>query len=337
MSATTTPPAGLLARRRRRILAVSLALACAVAILLAVMLGARFIGFDDLLAIWRGNSIGGVEFIVLENRLPNAVSGLLAGFALGCAGALFQSLLRNPLASPDIIGVSLGGSAAAVVGMVFWRWQGGEVVAAAFVGALAVAVGIYLASHRAHDTGGALVLTGIAVAALLQAVVAHTMTRAHSQVAGDVYRWMAGSLNDSTWPQVLLLVVGLLVLLPVVGLAGHRLRLLELGDDAASALGVHVERTRLLLVVVGAALCALAVAVTGPLAFVSFLAGPAARLLNRGRTSLLLAGLCGGLLVVLAETVAHSAFGKTSLPVGIITGALGAPALVFMLTRSRRV
>lgn len=314
-----------------------LAAACAVGLLLAVMLGARFIGFDDLLAIARGNSIGGVRFIVLENRLPNGVTGLLAGFALGCAGGLFQSLLRNPLASPDVIGVSLGGSAAAVFAMVAWHAQGATVVAAAFIGAFGVALGIYLVSRRATDTGGALILTGIAVAALLQAVIVHSMTRAHAQVAGDVYRWLAGSLGDSTWPQVQLLAAGLALLLPVALAAGRQLKLLELGDDAAAALGVRVERVRLLLVVTGAALCALAVAVTGPLAFVSFLAGPMARLLNRGRTSLPLSGLCGALLVIAAETIAHSAFGSISLPVGIITGALGAPALVLMLTRSRRV
>lgn len=309
----------------------------ALATLLSVMLGSRFIGFDDFLAIQRGTSRGGVDFIVLQNRLPNALTGLLAGMALGVGGALFQSLLRNPLASPDVIGISLGGSAAAVVSMVVWNLQGLALVGAAFVGAVAVALGIHLVARRGSDAGGALILIGIAVAAMLTAIIQFMLTRADQRVVGDTYRWLTGSLNSSTWPQLGLLAVALLLLVPAALLAGRWLRLLELGDEMASSLGLNIEAARLVLVVLGAALCAAAVAFVGPLAFVSFMAGPLARLLNRGRTSLLLSGLCGAALVLVAETLAHSAFGSVVLPVGVVTGALGAPFLMFLLTRSRRV
>ncbi|RMB58169.1 FecCD family ABC transporter permease [Tessaracoccus antarcticus] len=309
----------------------------AVATLLAVMLGSRFVGFDDFLAIQRGTARGGVDFIVMNNRLPNALTGLLAGVALGVGGALFQSLLRNPLTSPDVIGISLGGSAAAVFAMVVWGLQGLSLIGFTFLGAVLVALGIHLVSKRGHDVGGALILTGIAVAAMLQAVIQFVLTRADERVVGDTFRWLTGSLNSSTWPHLALLGATLLVLVPAALLAGRWLRLLELGDEAAASLGVRVEPARLTLVVLGSALCAAAVAFTGPLAFVSFMAGPLARLLNRGRTSLLLSGLCGAALVLVAETVAHTAFGTVVLPVGVVTGALGAPFLMILLIRSRRV
>lgn len=309
----------------------------AVATLLAVMLGSRFVGFDDFLAIQQGTARGGVDFIVLNNRLPNALTGLLAGTALGMGGALFQSLLRNPLASPDVIGISLGGSTAAVLAMAVWGLQGLPLIGTTFVGALAVALGIHFASRRGHDVGGSLILTGVAVAAMLQAVTQFVLTRADERVVGDTFRWLTGSLNSSTWPHLGLLATTLLALVPVALFCGRWLRLLELGDETASSLGVRVATARLTLVVVGSALCAAAVAFTGPLAFVSFMAGPLARLLNRGRTSLLLAGLCGAALVLVAETLAHTTFGTVVLPVGVVTGALGAPFLMILLIRSRRV
>ena len=309
----------------------------ALATLLSVMLGSRFVGFDDFLAIQRGTARGGVDFIVLQNRLPNALTGLLAGMALGVGGALFQSLLRNPLASPDVIGISLGGSAAVVLSMVVWNLQGLPLIGAAFFGAVAVALCIHFISRRGNDVGGSLILTGIAVAAMLTAIIQFVLTRADERVVGDTYRWLTGSLNSSTWPHLGLFSLVTLVLIPVALLAGRWLRLLELGDEAAASLGLRVEPARLALVVIGSALCAAAVAFTGPLAFVSFMAGPLARLLNRGRTSLLLAGLCGAALVLVAETLAHSAFGTVVLPVGVVTGALGAPFLMFLLVRSRRV
>ncbi len=309
----------------------------ALATLLSVMLGSRFVGFDDFLAIQRGTARGGVDFIVLQNRLPNALTGLLAGMALGVGGALFQSLLRNPLASPDVIGISLGGSAAAVVSMVVWNLQGLPLIGAAFIGAVAVALGIHVVSRHGNDVGGALILTGIAVAAMLTAIIQFVLTRADERVVGDTYRWLTGSLNASTWPHLGLLAATLLVLVPAALLAGRWLRLLELGDEAAASLGVKVGSARLVLVTIGAALCAAAVAFAGPLAFVSFMAGPLARLLNRGRTSLMLAGLCGAALVLVAETLAHSAFGTIVLPVGVVTGALGAPFLMFLLIRSKQV
>lgn len=309
----------------------------ALATLLSVMLGSRFVGFDDFLAIQRGTARGGVDFIVLQNRLPNALTGLLAGMALGVGGALFQSLLRNPLASPDVIGISLGGSAAVVLSMVVWNLQGLPLIGAAFFGAVSVALCIHFISRRGNDVGGSLILTGIAVAAMLTAIIQFVLTRADERVVGDTYRWLTGSLNSSTWPHLGLFSLVTLVLIPVALLAGRWLRLLELGDEAAASLGLRVEPARLALVVIGSALCAAAVAFTGPLAFVSFMAGPLARLLNRGRTSLMLAGLCGAALVLVAETLAHSAFGTLVLPVGVVTGALGAPFLMFLLVRSRRV
>ncbi|SDL71302.1 FecCD family ABC transporter permease [Tessaracoccus oleiagri] len=307
------------------------------ALVASVVLGQRLIGIAELLALASGEAGGGLEFILWQSRLPVAVAGLLAGVALGLAGALFQSLLHNPLASPDVIGVQLGASAAAVAGMVLGGLDGWAVSFLALAGAAVVAFGIYGLSHGARDVGGALILHGVAAGALLGAVVVHLLTRADARQVGDVYRWLTGSLNSTTWAEIGALGLGLAVALPLLLAAGRWLRLLELGDDAASSLGVPVGVARALLVGLGAALTGFTVAATGPIAFVSLMAGPLARITNRGRTSLPLAALWGALLVTAAETLSHSAFGGTNLPVGVITGALGAPFLLWLLTRSRRL
>lgn len=303
----------------------------------SVVLGQRLLGVADLLAVVSGEAGGGLRFIVWQSRLPVAVAGVLAGAALGLAGALFQSLLHNPLASPDVIGVQLGASAAAVAGMVLGGLDGWPVAMLASAGAAVVAFGIHALSHGARDVGGALILHGVAAGALLGAVVVHLLTRADARRVGDLYRWLTGSLNSTTWAEIAALGLGLLVVVPLLVAARRWLELLELGDDAASSLGVPVGVARALLVALGAALTAFAVAATGPIAFISLMAGPLARITNRGRTSLPLAALWGALLVTAAETLSHSAFGATNLPVGVITGAMGAPFLLWLLTRSRRL
>lgn len=301
-----------------------------------VLLGSFQVSFVDFWRIVGGETIPGATFIVMEDRLPAALIAILAGAAFGLSGTLFQNLLRNPLASPDVIGIGYGASAAAVTGTLVFGLQGWALAGAALLGGFAIALLIYFLANSGRHTGARLILMGIAFAAMLQAIISYLLTRSDVRTVGDALRWMIGSLNSSTWDRVLLLLVALALLVPLTAFAAGKLRILELGDDAAAGLGLRVSRVRLGIVLVAVALCSVATAVTGPIAFVAFLAGPLARLMNRGASSLVLSALTGSALVLLAEFVASNSFGGTQLPVGVITGALGAPFLLWLLVRSNQ-
>ncbi|MGG5752136.1 FecCD family ABC transporter permease [Zafaria sp. Z1313] len=328
------PAPGHASRRRTRTVAAALAGAVVVLFFCKVLLGTFVVSLPDFLAVLGGRTIPGVSFIVMDDRLPAAVVGILAGAAFGASGSTFQTLLRNPLASPDVIGVGYGSAAAAVVGILVFSLQGPALGALAFFGGLAVALALYALADSGRHTGGRLILMGIGFAAMLQAVINYLLTRTDVRTAGEALHWLVGSLNTSTWERAGILAAALAVLFPLAAFASARLRILALGDDSAAALGLNVRATRLGIVVIGVALCAAAISVTGPLAFVAFLSGPIARMLCGGRPSLLCSALTGAVLVLGAEFAGSNAFGATSLPVGVVTGALGAPFLLWLLVRS---
>lgn len=303
-----------------------------------VLVGTPFIFADQALAVLLGVDLPGISFIVWESRLPAAVIALLAGTAFGLSGTVFQTMLRNPLASPDVIGVTLGSSTGAVIAMAFFQAQGAALFWCALLGGLATAALLLLVSGagRAGAAGAVdnrFVLVGIGMGAALSAVISYLMTRLPSQTAGDVMHWLVGSLSASTWDRALVLALALVVLLPVLALLAPRLRILQLGDDAATSLGLHVPRTRIALIMVAVTLSALTVAVTGPLSFVAFLAGPLARMIM-GRPSFPVAAAVGAVIVLVADILGQNAFGSIELPAGVVTGALGAPFLLWMLTRT---
>jgi iron complex transport system permease protein len=340
----------------RRVLSPSFFLGLALVVMFAVyvLLGSYTVTIPDFFTIvinhlTGGEKIPGASFIVMEHKLPRAVVGTMIGIAFGLAGALFQTMLRNPLASPDIIGISYGASAAAVTAIVIFGASGAVVSWAALGGALGVAAIIYAISRgtgsgagggsRGNAAGNRLILAGVGIAAALHAVVNFLMTRADIRTAADALIWLNGSLNSSTWDRAGVLAVSLLVLIPaVIALAGP-LRILELGDDAAAGLGIKVNATRLGLVLTAVGFAAVATAAAGPVAFVAFLAGPIARRVVR-KPSLPASALTGALIVLLADffasNIAPVILDGTVLPVGVITGALGAPFLLWLLVTSNR-
>lgn len=329
--------AGRRRRARRRGWVVAVLLIAVVAVYTTTLLvGNTFYSLGDVVRVILGEQVPGASFTVGRLRLPRATMGVLAGLAFGMAGVTFQSLLRNPLASPDIIGISSGASAAAVFGIVFLSLSGGAVSALALVGALATALAIYLLSHRGGFAGTRLILIGIGVAAMLNAVVTYVLSQAAAWDLQAAMRWISGSLNGATWEAVLPLAVAAAVLVPTMLLQGRSLDALRLGDDTAAALGVRVGAVRLILIVGAVALLAFATAAAGPIAFVAFMAGPiAARLVGPGAGLLLPSGLVGALLVLLADLAGQFAF-DGRYPVGVVTGVLGAPYLIYLLIRTNR-
>lgn len=340
-TATATLTATLIAgrrtrARRRTALTSGLIAAVVVVFVVSLMVGNTFYGIDKVVKVILGETVPGASFTVGELRLPRASLGLVTGLCFGIAGVTFQTMLRNPLASPDIIGISSGASAAAVIGLVVFSLSETAVSFLALAAALVTAAAIYLLANRRGFAGTRLILIGIGVAAMLDSTVSYVLSRAASWDLQMAMQWLTGSLNGATWASVTPVVIACLALIPMLLLQDRQLAVLRLGDDSAAALGVNVQRTRILLIVGAVALLAFATAASGPVAFVAFMAGPiAARIVGPGASLALPAGLIGALLVLLADLVGQFAF-ENRYPVGVITGVLGAPYLVYLLIRSNR-
>jgi iron complex transport system permease protein len=336
VSVQTVVTGARLRRRHRGAVVAVLGILIIVVFAVTLMVGQSFYGPAEVVRVILGETVPGASFTVGELRLPRATMGLLAGFAFGIAGVTFQTMLRNPLASPDIIGISAGASVAAVFGIIVLALDETAVSFLALGGALVTAAAIYLLSHRGGFAGTRLILIGIGVAAMLDSTVTYILSRAAAWDLQTAMRWLTGSLNGATWSGVLPLALASAVLVPLVLSQGRGLGMLRLGDDSAAGLGVNVPRTRVLLIVSAVALLAFATAACGPIAFVAFMAGPiASRITGPGASPLLPAGLVGALLVLIADLIGQFAF-DSRYPVGVITGALGAPYLVFLLIRINR-
>ncbi|WOF21590.1 iron chelate uptake ABC transporter family permease subunit [Microbacterium betulae] len=323
--------------RRRVVVTTALALLLVALVATVLMTGNTFYPPSDVLRVLLGEQVQGASFTVGTLRIPRALIGALAGIAFGLAGSTFQTMLRNPLASPDIIGITSGASAAAVFSILLLGWSSAATSALALAVGVATALVVYLSARGGESTGGRLILIGIGAGAMFDALVSYLLLRADESDVSVAMRWLAGSLNNVRWQDLPALGVVVLVLGPLVLLLGRDLRALELGDAAATSLGVRVDRARVLLVLSAVGLATFATATTGPIAFVAFLAGPIAlRLVGPGGSVALPAALTGGCLVLGADLLGQFAF-DTKFPVGVITGILGAPYLIYLLIRTNRV
>lgn len=325
-------------KRKLRFLFVSMCLVVLTLILSGAILylGNTRYPLSVILKVLAGEQIKGATFAIMTLRLPRMLAGLLAGMAFGMAGCTFQTMLRNPLASPDIIGITSGSSVAAVFCILVLQISGSAVSIAAVISGLLVSALIYMLSRGGSFSGGRLILIGIGLQAMLNAVISYLLLRANQYDVPAALRWLNGSLNGIQMKSIpalfftVLLFGGLLILL------GRKLKILELGEHSAITLGLRTDQTRILLVLCAVFLIAVATAVTGPISFVAFLAGPIASwLAGKGIATILPAGLTGAVLVLLADIIGQYAF-ATNFPVGIITGILGAPYLLYLLIRMNR-
>ncbi|MEU4563179.1 iron chelate uptake ABC transporter family permease subunit [Actinoplanes sp. NPDC023936] len=322
-------------RRRRTVITVLAAIVVA-AVAVSLMAGQTFYPPGDVLRVILGETVPGASFTVGELRLPRAVLALVTGVCFGLGGVTFQTMLRNPLASPDIIGISSGASAAAAFAIIVLNLGEAGVSVFAIVAGLGVAVIIYVLSFKDGVAGTRLVLIGIGMAAMLDSATAYVLNQAGQWDLQAAMRWLNGSLNGSTWDETVPVLLALLVLGPVLLAQSRNLTMLRLGDDTAAALGTRLERTRLIAIVAAVGLIAFATSATGPIAFVAFLAGPiAARLVGPGGSLLIPSALVGAVLVLVADFVGQFAF-SVRYPVGVVTGVLGAPYLIYLLVRTNR-
>ncbi|MFH7335486.1 FecCD family ABC transporter permease [Streptomyces sp. KHY 26] len=332
-------PGGLSLRLEpRALIVVVLLLAAALAAGVALIgTGDARIPAADVLKTLAGNGDAYQGFVVRELRLPRVLVGLLVGASLGLGGALFQSVSRNPLGSPDVLGLSQGATAGAQVVIVLMSGGAAEVTLGALIGGLATGLAVYLLAWKQGVHGYRLVLVGIGVCAVVTAVNGYLLTKADLVDAARAVVWMTGSLDGRDWDQVWPLLGLFAVLLPLVLAHGRGLRMLEMGDDTAGALGVPVQRVRLVLMVGAVLLTAAATAAAGPVGFVALTAPQLARRLTRSPGPNLVASLCmGAALLVTADWAAQRLFGAGRLPVGVLTGVLGGGYLLWLLVTERR-
>ncbi|KDN87608.1 hypothetical protein KCH_06210 [Kitasatospora cheerisanensis KCTC 2395] len=291
----------------------------------------------EVLDILGGGGRRADRYIVMEVRLPRMLTALLVGAALGLAGALFQTLARNPLGSPDVIGFTVGSATGALTVILLIGGGAAFVAGGAVVGGLVTSLLVYLLARRGGTQGHRLVLVGIGLSSLLSSLNAYLIARASFGDAQSAAVWLTGSLNARGWEHCTPLALALLVLLPAALLLGRPLRMLEMGDETAASLGVRTELVRIRLVLIGVALTAAATAAAGPVPFIALIAPQAVRRLTRtAGPNLLGSALLGALLLALSDLAAQRLLAPTQLPVGVLTGIIGGAYLVWLITRQWR-
>ena len=326
---------------RRRVVTLALLALLALTFAAALYLGDYYVPPGEvvrsLLSPFTGTVDKGVDFIVLNVRLPRATLAILTGISFALSGIIFQTLLRNPLASPDIIGISHGASASAVFCIIVLGLSGVSVSLGALAGAVLTALVIYGLSWRGGVTAYRVVLIGIGMAAMMSAIMSWLFTHARLFEVQQALGWLIGSLNASGSDDITGMAIALALLLPVTILLARSLDAMQLGDDTATALGARVETVRLGLMLVAVAYAAFATAAVGPVTFIAFVAGPIARNLLAGSgKGFVQAALVGALVMLGSDLVAQHALPTVQLPVGVVTGVFGAGFLLWLLVVSNR-
>ncbi|WP_447007601.1 FecCD family ABC transporter permease [Saccharothrix isguenensis] len=337
MKTIRTPAFSLRVSERAVLVSTAIAALTVVAAVATMVSGDFPLTVGEVLATFLGRGDGYAEFVIFTLRLPRLLTGLLVGAALALSGAILQSLSRNPLASPDIIGFTQGAATGAIAVIVLA--QGGMAATAlgATVAGLITSVAVYLLAFKQGVQGFRLVLIGIGVSAMMLAVNSYLLTRATLESALVAQTWLVGGLNNRGWDQAQVVAAVLAVLLPCALVLGRRLALLEMGDSAATGLGVNAERTRPALLAVSVGLAAVATAAAGPITFVALAAPQLARRLTAASgPGLAASALMGGLLLVVSDFAVQRLFPTTPLPVGIATGAIGGLYLVWLLAHEWR-
>lgn len=323
---------GYLKRRKKinliNIILIALIIAMAV---FSLVYGDKVYSLDTVFKVIVGEKIQGASFSVGRLRLPRMLIGIMVGVAFGIAGNTFQTMLRNPLASPDIIGISSGCSVSAVFCILVLHISGGIVSIISVVFGLLISLIIYMLSRGTGFSGGRLILIGIGVQAITNAMVSYMILKSTQYNVPSALRWLSGSLNGMSMKDVPIILLVLVIFGGISIVLTKYIQILELGDELATTLGININILRVVLIVCSVVLIAFATAITGPIAFVSLLAGPIAiKLTGSSSANAFSAALVGAILVSAGDIIAQFAF-TTRFPVGVITGMIGAPYMLILL------
>lgn len=321
-------------RRSRAGLGITVSVLCALAIV-SLCAGSFALTPLEVLGAIVDPDAGFARTIVLEWRLPRVLAAACFGAALALSGAVFQTLSRNPLGSPDVIGFSTGAYTGAIVVIAIVGQSVASTTAGALVGGLGTAAVVYALAYRRGLSGFRLVVVGIGVTAMLHALNTWLLLRLQPEVAMSAAIWGIGSLSLVDWAQLVPAALLLAICTGLLAVALPALRQLELGDDAARAHGLRVEPARLGILAIGVALTAIVTATTGPIAFVALTAPQIAkRVVGGAGLPLVASALTGAALLLAADAVAQHLL--TGIPTGVVTIVLGGIYLVALLVREAR-
>jgi iron complex transport system permease protein len=270
-------------------------------------------------------------FVITTLRLPRVIIGLLAGICFGLAGNIFQKLLRNPLASPDMLGISTGASVAAVFAILILQLSVLIVSLIAIIFGMLISLLIVLLSYHHGYSNNRLILIGIGMRAMLSAMISWMLIRTSEYDVGNALRWLSGSLNTVNMNDAFSLLIVTIIACVLIAIMNNGLSVMGLGEELPVSLGVNTKTLRISLVIVGLMLVAFATSITGPIASVSFLSGPiAGRILRNGKNNMAATACIGAILVLASDLIAQ--YGLSSrYPVGVVTGMLGAPYLLYLI------
>ncbi|RPE76289.1 MULTISPECIES: iron chelate uptake ABC transporter family permease subunit [unclassified Frondihabitans] len=320
---------------RPRVIGVTgiLALVALAIAALSVATGTYRLELSGVVDALTGGGTATARYLVVEQRLPRAVAALLVGCCLGVSGALFQSVSRNPLGSPDIIGFTTGAATGGLVVILLTPSPSAlSIAGGTIVGGLACATVVTLFAAARRFSGDRLILGGIAVAALLASVNDYVISRAPLESAEAARAWKYGSLNLITWDRTVPLAACLLVASVVVVTIARPAGILELGDDLATGLGVRTRRQKLTMVAAGTILAAAAVSTAGPIGFLALAAPRLARAATGfSSVGLLPSGVMGAALLAASDLAAQRILGPFQIPVGLVCSALGGFYLLWMV------
>ena len=348
MMATTSPVrrrrhvlrvGGIAVRTSRRAVVVVAVLLAGMLLtaLLAVGLGKYHVAPLDVVSVLTGSNTSFDRVVVLEWRLPRMLMALLVGAALGLSGAIFQAITGNPLGSPEIVGVNFGAYTGALAVLATLGSGYYAVAAGALLGGLVTAVVVYALSFHRGVAGYRLIVVGIAVGAVLNSVNQWIVIKLDHHTAVTAAVWQQGTLSGLTWTQVVPMTVCVALLVSALVALGPQLPVLQLGDDAAGALGVRPDRARAAYLVVGVGLVAVACAAAGPITFVALAAPQLARRLTASPgVALLPAAVMGAALLLVSDVIAQQLFSDNELPVGVVTVSLGGCYLIYLLATQAR-
>lgn len=317
-------------RLRSVIVISSLCVLLVMMFLLSLLIGSYPLSAAQLLPALQGELGEISQIVLLESRLPRIFIAILVGISFAVAGAIFQTLMRNPLASPDVIGFSAGAGTGALVSLMFHAGQ--WLIPAAILGGLITTVLVVILAWRSGLSTYRLILVGIGMNFILVSLLDLMLSRIDLNQAVEMSKWLAGTLNNTSWKDVYLLSFALVVLLPVSYWLQFALDRLSLGQDIATALGIRITPASLALITTGVVLTAFAVTVAGPLPFIAFVSGPIARrLLQQNDSALFTAALVGALVTLLADACARYLSTFVNVPTGVFTALIGAPYLLWLL------
>jgi iron complex transport system permease protein len=326
-------------RNRKRRCVVSMLILALIAAMLAVLclyFGNTIYPPDVIIKVLLGEEIKGASYAVNSVRLPRMLAGVFAGIAFGTGGYVFQTMLRNHLASPDMIGISSGSGAAAVICILVFKIGGTTASVVSVAGGLTVTMLIFLLATAGGFSNGRMILIGIGIQAVLRAVISYVIQKASSYDVPAAMRWLTGSLNGAQMKNIPVMGSVIITAFIVIALTEKHLKMLELGDSCAIALGVRINFIRGMMSVCGVIMIAFAIAVTGPIASVAFLSGPiSSKITGKNNANAGAAALFGVVLILASDLAGQFALG-TRFPVGIVTGLLGAPYLIYLLITMNR-